>query len=130
MTQTKEEILEANYQEFYDATQPGHRYPLWVADEPYVHKAMDLYAEQLTAKKYDEGYADGRNGLHNEDLQRRITELEQLTRQKDERIAELEMCLANLYNGLKSETSTLGPVKRSIYVTTQMAKAKKVLNKK
>jgi excinuclease UvrABC ATPase subunit len=51
MTQTKEEILEANYQEFYDATQPGHRYPLWVADEPYVHRAMDLYAEQLTRQK-------------------------------------------------------------------------------
>jgi hypothetical protein len=96
MTQTKEEILEANYQEFYDATQPGHRYPLWVADEPYVHKAMDLYAEQLT-------------------------------RQKDERIAELERCLSGFYNGLKLETLDSMPVKRSAYIATQMAKARKLL---
>jgi hypothetical protein len=84
MTQTKEEILEANYQEFYDATQPGHRYPLWVADEPYVHKAMDLYAEQLT-------------------------------RQKDERIAELLTGLKDLLTEISTEGEVYLEIERNLH---------------
>jgi hypothetical protein len=52
---------------------------------------------------------------------------EQLTRQKDERIAELERCLSGFYNGLKLETLDSMPVKRSAYIATQMAKARKLL---
>jgi hypothetical protein len=88
---TAEEIFKEHFD--LKQTKDGTETFIVAALEDAVIKAMEAYALQESKQKeeaaYEKGYSDGRNGLHNADLENKLS-------QKEERIKELESALRSI----------------------------------